>query len=261
MPRVERAGASLYYEIYGDPNDPALVFAHGAGGNAASWWQQVPFFLDRGFRVVVFDHRGFARSACAEGELAVTHFPADLLAILDAENIERTALVCQSMGGWTGLPTAVQHPERLRCLVLCGTPGGLWTDVVRDSFAKIAERVQGIGGIVGPGGAALADDYPAREPRMAFLYEQIANMNDVPPALLTSMSAAQTQPAELEDFATPTLVISGDKDVLFPPDVLENVVATIPGAQLERFDGAGHSTYFEQPDRFNAVVAAFVDKH
>ncbi len=261
MPRVERAGASLYYEIYGDPNDPALVFAHGAGGNAASWWQQVPFFLDRGFRVVVFDHRGFARSACAEGDLAVTHFPADLLAILDAENIERTALVCQSMGGWTGLPTAVQHPERLRCLVLCGTPGGLWTDVVRDSFAKIAERVQGIGGIVGPGGAALADDYPAREPRMAFLYEQIANMNDVPPALLTSMSAAQTQPAELEDFATPTLVISGDKDVLFPPDVLENVVATIPGAQLERFDGAGHSTYFEQPDRFNAVVAAFVDKH
>ena len=56
-------------------------------------------------------------------------------------------------------------------------------------------------------------------------------------------------------------MISGDKDVLFPPDVLENVVATIPGAQLERFDGAGHSTYFEQPDRFNAVVAAFVDKH
>ncbi|MBW1883130.1 MAG: alpha/beta hydrolase [Deltaproteobacteria bacterium] len=261
MPRVERAGASLYYEIYGDPNDPAVVFAHGAGGNAASWWQQVPFFLDRGFRVVVFDHRGFARSACAEGDLAVTHFPADLLAILDAEKIDRTALVCQSMGGWTGLPTAVQHPERLRCLVLCGTPGGLWTDVVRDSFAKIAERVQGIGGIVGPGGAALADDYPAREPKMAFLYEQIANMNDVSPALLTSMSAAQTQPAELEGFATPTLVISGDKDVLFPPDVLENVVATIPGAQLERFDGAGHSTYFEQPDRFNAVVAAFVDKH
>jgi len=261
MPRVEHAGASLYYEAYGDRDDPAVVFAHGAGGNAASWWQQVPFFLERGFRVVVFDHRGFARSSCAEGDLAVTHFPADLLAILDAERIERTALVCQSMGGWTGLPTAVQHPDRLRCLVLCGTPGGLWTDVVRDSFAKIAERVQGIGGIVGPGGAALADDYPAREPRMAFLYEQIANMNSVPPALLDSMSAAQTQPAALEGFATPTLVISGDKDVLFPPDVLENVAATIPGAQLERFEGAGHSTYFEQPDRFNAVVAAFIDKH
>ncbi len=261
MPRVERAGASLYYETYGDANDPAVVFAHGAGGNAASWWQQVPFFLDRGLRVIVFDHRGFARSACAEGDLAVTHFPADLLAILDAEDIERTALVCQSMGGWTGLPTAVQHPDRLRCLVLCGTPGGLWIDVVRDSFAKIAERVQGMGGIVGPGGAALADDYPSREPRMAFLYQQIANMNDVPAALLTSMSAAQTQPSELEGFETPTLVISGDKDVLFPPDVLQNVAATIPGAQLELFDGAGHSTYFEQPDRFNAVVAAFIDKH
>lgn len=261
MSRVERAGASLYYETYGDRDDPAVAFAHGAGGNAASWWQQVPFFLSHGLRVVVFDHRGFARSTCAESDLAVTHFPADLLAILDAEGIERTALVCQSMGGWTGLPTAIHHPERLRCLVLCGTPGGLWTDIVRDSFAKVAERVQGIGGIVGPGGAALADDYPTREPRMAFLYEQIANMNDVPPALLTSISAAHTQPAELADYATPTLVISGEKDVLFPPEVMQNVAAAIPGAEFERFEGAGHSTYFEQPDRFNAVVAAFIDKH
>jgi len=261
MPRVERAGASLYYEIYGDRDDPAVVFAHGAGGNAASWWQQVPLFVDRGLRVIVFDHRGFARSVCAETDLAVTHFPADLLAILDAEDIERTAVVCQSMGGWTGLPTAVQHPERLRCLVLCGTPGGLWTDVIRDSFAKIAERVQGIGGIVGPGGAALASDFPTREPQMAFLYEQIANMNDVPTALLDSISAAQTQPAELEGFGTPTLVISGDKDVLFPPDALEHVAATIPGARFELFEGAGHSTYFEQPEHFNAVVGAFVDEH
>jgi len=261
MPRVERAGASLYYETYGDRGDPAVVFAHGAGGNAASWWQQVPFFRDRGFRVVVFDHRGFARSVCAESELAVTHFPADLLAILDAEKIERTALVCQSMGGWTGLPTALKHPERVRCLVLCGTPGGLWTDVVRDSFATIATRVQRDGGLVGPGGAALADDYSIREPKMAFLYEQISNMNDVPPALLASLSEAQTPPAALDGFTTPTLVLSGDKDVLFPPEVLDNVAATIPGAQLERFDGAGHSTYFEQADRFNAIVAAFIDKH
>lgn len=268
MPRVERAGASLYYELYGDRGDPAVVFAHGAGGNAASWWQQVPFFLDRGFRVVVFDHRGFARSTCAEGDLAVTHFRPDLLAILDAEKIERAALVCQSMGGWTGLPIAVKQPERLRCLVLCGTPGGLWTNLVRDSFAKITQPVPagtgssgGIEAIVGPGGRALAEDYPAREPRMAFLYGQIANMNNVSPTLLSSMSAANTQLAELERYTTPTLVISGDKDLLFPPEVLKNVAATIPGAQLECFDGAGHSTYFEQPDRFNAVVAAFIDKH
>ncbi|MCP4908453.1 MAG: alpha/beta hydrolase [bacterium] len=260
MPRVDHAGASLYYEVFGATGDPALVFAHGAGGNAASWWQQVPFFLDRGFRVITYDHRGFARSPCTEADQQVTYFPADLLALLDAEGIGRTALVCQSMGGWTGLPAAIQHPERLSCLVLCGTPGGLWTDEVRDSFARIGKRVQGIGGIVGPGGAALADDYPSREPRMAFLYEQIANMNDVPPALLANMSTVQIQPVELKHFSTPTLVIAGEEDVLFPPDVLESVAETIPSAQFERFEGAGHSTYFEQPDRFNSVVAAFIDK-
>jgi pimeloyl-ACP methyl ester carboxylesterase len=261
MPRVENAGADLYYESHGDPDGSTVVFAHGAGGNAASWWQQVPFFLDRGYRVLAFDHRGFARSPCNAADLSITHFPADLLAILDAEEIERAALVCQSMGGWTGLPMAIAHPGRLRCLVLCGTPGGLWTDVVRDSFGKVADRVRGIGGIVGPGGAALADDYPKREPAMAYLYTQIANMNDVPAALLASITAARTEPAELADFSTPTLVISGSKDVLFPPEVLQNVADTIPGAQLERFEGAGHSTYFEQPDRFNTVVSAFIEKN
>ena len=69
----------------------------------------------------------------------MAHLPGDLLALLDAEEIERTALVCQSMGGWAGLPIAIAHPERLRCLVLCGTPGGLWTDVVHDSFVKVAD--------------------------------------------------------------------------------------------------------------------------
>jgi pimeloyl-ACP methyl ester carboxylesterase len=58
MPYVERAQAKLYYETYGD--GPALVLAHGAGGNTLVWWQQVPHFA-RAHRVVAFDHRGLAR--------------------------------------------------------------------------------------------------------------------------------------------------------------------------------------------------------
>ena len=59
----------------------------------------------------------------------------------------------------------------------------------------------------------------------------------------------------------PTLVIAGSKDVLFTPEVLREVADTIPGAELVELDGAGHSTYFEQPERFNATVAEFLDKN
>ena len=60
MPTVRSQDATLYYEVVGPETAPALVFAHGRGGNASCWWQQVPHFCDR-YRVVVFDHRGFGR--------------------------------------------------------------------------------------------------------------------------------------------------------------------------------------------------------
>ena len=58
MARFERKDASLYYEIHGD--GPWMVFAHGAGGNSLSWWQQVPVFAPR-YRCLVYDQRGWGR--------------------------------------------------------------------------------------------------------------------------------------------------------------------------------------------------------
>ncbi len=260
MPTVRSARAEIYYEARGD--GPAIVFAHGAGGNAASWWQQVPYFLERGQRVIAFDHRGFGRSRCPDGAFDLACFPGDLLAILDAEGIERAALVCQSMGGWTGLPAALRHPDRVRALVLCGTPGGMWTPAVERSFAGIPQRLEGTAGLVGPGGAALAADFAKREPQHAFLYEQISSFNSGPdPALLQQIDSVRITAEDLSDHRVPTLVVAGRHDVLFPPDALRDVAAHIPGAELVELEGSGHSTYFEEPERFNAVLADFLDRN
>ena len=112
---IERGSGVLYYEDAPppsvDPSEaPVAVLAHGAGGNAAIWWQQIPALRDAGYRVITFDHRGFGRSTAGTAEL--NEFPDDLLAILEREQIERFSLVCQSMGGWTGMQTALRVPER-----------------------------------------------------------------------------------------------------------------------------------------------------
>ena len=65
MPSIATPDASIHYEVYGE--GPPLVFAHGAGGNRISWWQQVPHFARR-YRVIVLDHRGFGRSRCEPGD-------------------------------------------------------------------------------------------------------------------------------------------------------------------------------------------------
>jgi 3-oxoadipate enol-lactonase len=231
------------------------------GGNHLSWWQQVPSFVSAGYRALTFDHRGFGRSSCPAGEFHPARFPADLLAILDDAGIERTALVCQSMGGWTGLPTAVKSPERVSALLLCGTPGGLALPEVAAARQQLAAQLGD-----GPprGNAALAPDYPDRQPEMAFLYDQLSALNPglAPEALATfGDPTASVDPASLSGYATPTLVIAGTEDQLFPLPVLQATAAAIPGAEIVEFPGVGHSTYFEDAARFTSLAGEFVAKH
>jgi pimeloyl-ACP methyl ester carboxylesterase len=252
---AKRPGASLYYEVHGD--GPALVFAHGAGGNTLIWWQQVPFFA-RTRRVVTFDHRGFGRSTCAPADFHAREFAGDLRAILDAAGVERAALVCQSMGGWTGLRAAIELPERIACLVLSGTPGGVFTPKVIEAFARIG-RLAADEGI--RGAPALAPDFPAREPALAHLYDQISGLNrGLPPSALATLGEARVEREELAGYAVPTLMISGAHDQLFPPDALKEASAQIPGCRYESFPGAGHSPYFEDAPRFNRLVSEFLDE-
>ena len=73
-------GIRLYYETHG--KGPALVLAHGAGGNHLSWWQQVPHFARR-YRCVVFDHRAFGRSHDVRDGPGRRAFAEDLRHLLD----------------------------------------------------------------------------------------------------------------------------------------------------------------------------------
>jgi 3-oxoadipate enol-lactonase len=58
MPKAQVNGIELYYEVHGD--GPAIVFAHGAGGNHLSWWQQVPVSASK-YRCITAADRGRAR--------------------------------------------------------------------------------------------------------------------------------------------------------------------------------------------------------
>ena len=259
MPLVKSEKAELFYEIIGD--GPVVTFAHGAGGNTLIWWQQVPIFANK-YTVVTFDHRGFGRSHCESAHNHARYFPDDLKRILDAAGVERTALVCQSMGGWTGLHFALKYPHKVSCLVLSGTPAGIHTPKVLEAFETIVRRR--VAEMTQPQAWnephwALASDAFERYPTRAYLYTQLSSLN--PPLEDMGLGDMGIEFENLEGFKTPTLLIAGAKDRIFSPQLLEEVAQIIPGARFEKIDASGHSPYFETPEEYNSLVMEFLDAH
>ncbi len=251
MATLNVTGASLYYEVHGD--GPWLVFAHGAGGNHLSWWQQVPAFRER-YRCLVYDQRGWGRSACdATPDPAM--FAEDLVALLDHLGVEKAALVGQSMGGWTVLGGALRCPQRITHLLLTGTLAGLTDDAMLRRLVEMHP----------PGGSfdphrALASDFPQREPAMTFLYDQICALNPpMEPAVLAALIGVRyaVAPGQLR---LPILFLAGERDQLFPPELVRQAQAKLPGAAVAFVPEAGHSVYFERPGEFNHALSGLLER-
>jgi pimeloyl-ACP methyl ester carboxylesterase len=252
-----RRDIDIYYADEGDA-DVAVLFCHGAGGNGTSWWQQVPEFAKR-YRCLALDHRGFGRSPCAPGGFSVAEFASDAVAVLDAARVERAHLVCQSMGGWTGVRLTLGHRDRVASLTLCDTIGGLALPSGLDSARTMGERAAAAGAV----SPALAADYHRRDPSGAFLYLQLSAFNtgfEQLDLFRRLFAADALVPLErIGELTLPMLVIAGTHDLIWPPAVLRELAGRLPDARFLEVD-AGHSAYFENPIAFNAALRTFLDE-
>jgi 3-oxoadipate enol-lactonase len=247
MPTAQINGIESYYEVHG--NGPAVVFAHGAGGNHLSWWQQVPVFA-RQYRCLTFDHRGFGQSCDVPDGPGSGAFVEDLRQLLDRLKLDRVSLVAQSMGGRTCLGLALAYPERVQALVMADTTGG-FGDV---RMAQL--RAEGEAALAGPNPPprTYARQFPQEQPAQAFLYEQIRGLN--PPRREVPVPGPSAE--QVRGLRPPTLLIVGEHDVIAPPEIMKMFQSYIPQARLAEVAGAGHSVYFEKPQEFNRLVLEFL---
>jgi len=251
-------GVDLYYEVVGQ--GPALIFAHGAGGNSASWYQQVPYF-SQNYTTLVFDHRGFGRSRFAEDEFSTQYFADDLKVILDHAGIDQATLVCQSMGGWTGINFALDHPQRVTALVMSHTIGAISSpEIVAALQTAAAGREQDSHPL---GSLALAIDLPDRDPVKAYLYQRIGRFNTgINLSKILSGKRGQmngVKPEQLSKLTMPVLFVTSLQDRLIPASAVHLAAGLLETAAVVHFDEVGHSSYFECADQFNALLAGFLD--
>ncbi|MFO1327398.1 MAG: alpha/beta hydrolase [Rubrivivax sp.] len=260
---VESAGRRLYVQVQGE--GPPLLLLHGAGSNAATWWQQLPAFAAR-HRCITMDLRCFGRSPAPMDELRHEHFVADVLAVLDHLGVDRVALVGQSLGGMVALRLALQHPQRVSAFVACDSPLGLDHAGIRDALDRRARHADA----QTLEQRALGAWFLQRHPEGAALYAQINAFNpgthsvsaaDWKAAMARLMDPAQLLPMDaLRGLRGPVLWLVGAQDPLVPVQAMRDAQARVPGSELAVVADCGHSTYFEKPAVFNHLVLDFLQR-
>jgi 3-oxoadipate enol-lactonase len=245
------------------------VFAHGAGGNHISWWQQVPVFSRR-YRCITFDHRGWGLSLDGD-DRGPASFVSDLQSLINHLGLNEMFLVGQSMGGLTCLGVAIAKPERVRGLVMANTFAGMRREVWLASDDNLRAVVQSIWQRRREDSVkrALDREFANSHKDRAFLYKQIRMLNEEGPSRLQTESQVQRLRAlertpdigstreALASMNTPVLFIGGEHDEVMPVSLMEVARGLIPSAQMAVIPNCGHSAYFEQPEVFNKLVLDF----
>ncbi|MEJ5990302.1 alpha/beta hydrolase [Ramlibacter sp. PS3R-8] len=262
MPFVESGGRRIYYERHGD-GGPAVLFCHGAGSNAATWWQQLPAFTAH-HACITMDIRCFGRSVAPVQEFTLENFVADVVAILDHERVDRVTLVGQSLGGMIGLKLALTHPARLAAFVGCDTSLAIDHPVLLETIARRQITHRAVTIEQRSLGAWFLENHPDK----AALYAQINHFNpsaygmsaaEWGGALAALMGPERRIPlAALRDVRCPTLLLVGSEDPIVPVAVMHEVSGLIAESEVAVIDDAGHSAYFEKPAEFNRQVLEFI---
>ena len=264
MPFVNSHGRDIYFEVCG--SGPALLFCHGAGSNAATWWQQLPAFSAH-YTCITMDIRCFGRSVAPLDEFTLQLFVADVLVILDHLDVERAAFIGQSLGGMIGLALALQQPSRVGAFAACDTSLAVDHPALIDIFRKRLSSMKA----VSIEQRSLGAWFLERAPEKAALYAQINHFNpsaySIPPAAWNAAVGSLMEPRNLTPLrrlsavACPTLFLVGSEDPIVPAEVMREVAAHVHGSEVAVLDKAGHSAYFEKPEEFNSVVLQFLRRH
>ena len=269
MPYFQSADARLYYEDHGDPAGYPVVFCHGMGESGGLWDAQLAALTPR-YRGIVWDNRGHGRSDAPDGQeqYNVPLFAADLRALLHRLGLERACVVGHSMGGYTAIAFAIEHPERLAALVLADTAPGEETIPNRPPAERaIRERLplEELARREGMEAVALrqladgtVQPEVAHDPAQRAQY--VERMRRLPVnGFIWAWRALRYRPSytdRLGEIGVPTLCVAGERDDFLP--AVRLLAARIPGADLVVIPQAGHTANREQPEAFNRALLGFL---
>ena len=269
MPFLDTQDISLYYELFGNPQQPPVLLISGLGGTGKSWDSQIDRFAQH-YYVILPDQRGTGQTTRAQSGYTTQQLASDMASLIEYLAIGPVHVVGSSTGGAIAQYLALNHPRTVRSLTLSS------------SFARFDAFTHREFAMRRKIAAEWDDSWSTYQAYSLFLFCPRFT-RDHPERVLTWIERAAAYPIspesraialkridmivshdsfqQLSDIHQPTLVLCGDHNFCTPLPLSEELVEAIPAAELIVFKEAGELIELEQEAEFFQAVSSFMARH
>src|SRR6201991_881115 len=250
MPRLNRDGVNIYYEIHG--SGPPLILTHGYSSTSAMWQGQIDA-LAKEHQLILWDMRGHGRSDYPDDPAAYSEAltVADIAALLDRVGAKKAIVGGLSLGGYMSLAFYRAHPERVSALLIIDTGPGFKKDDAREVWNK---RARDTGDRFDREGLDMLKSLSAE--RASVTHRDARGLARAARGMLTQRDARVIE--SLPDIKVPSLVVVGADDTPFLA-ASDYMAAKTPDAAKVVIPAAGHAVNIAQPQAFIEAVLPFLD--
>ena len=261
MERITSGDAEIAYEVLG--TGAPVVLLHPFPLNHEFWNPAAQCLLTR-YRLIVPDLRGHGDSGIGEGPARMEKHATDLVRILDHADVGRAPFVGVSIGGYILFQFWQRFRERVAALVLCNTKAPADTQEARAARLKAADDVLERG--TEPFFESMVprvSGKTTRETRPDLVEGALRMMRKMSPEDIAQVQRGMAERADsvpmLKTINVPTLLITGDEDILTGPPEAELMCQHIPGSTMRVIPRAGHFAAWEQPQLVGPLLRQFLD--
>jgi pimeloyl-ACP methyl ester carboxylesterase len=249
----------IHYEVYG--RGRPVILLHGWLG---SWglWQETMENLGARYRTYALDFWGFGESGKKRESYAVQDFVSLVDQFMEHLGIESAPLVGHSMGGTVSLSVAIQYPERVRKVVVIGSPiVGSSLSLLLKLFGQrpvayvVYHNLWGL-----RYGFRMLSPFYTRDPRWPEMMDRDLSQTTLESFLLSIASLRETDlRPDISQIRVPVMGMYGDKDIVVHPEQWKPLQKELPGSRIERFTTAGHFPMLDEPPRFIRTLRDFLE--
>jgi len=239
-----------------------LILIHGLADDHRAWRRTLPGLI-LSHRVLMYDLRGHGETSLGRPDGTLAQLGADLALLMDSMGIDSADIAGFSLGGTIAMRVAIDHPARVRSLVLVATSsrvGRTAADWYRERVDMVERNDPGLRATIDRDASDVYAESPSElENGLLIRRQSTADPRGYGNACaaMAGLNAAPLDP-DLGRISAPTLIVASDLDRHCPPKAAEIIAAGIKGSRLEVIPGAGHPIPVEKPRELGDSISAFL---